>query len=119
MPGMGGSAAGGASLPALAVVLALFMVGYVVWAADQLTSLARSSPAGRPRGTSDPAPYPAFSAALAGSGSEGSAGTQVTSNAVRAAQPQPAAGSMLAPRLAACSKIAMGLVMGYMLILML
>ena len=41
MPGMGASAGPG-SFPALAVVLALFMLGYVVWTTDQLTTLARA-----------------------------------------------------------------------------
>ncbi len=40
MPGMGGPAGAAWNLP-LATVLALFMVGYVVWSADQLTTLAR------------------------------------------------------------------------------
>jgi Domain of unknown function (DUF5134) len=80
MPGMGGGRMGtGGSLSALAVVLALFMIGYVLWTADQLTALARA-PAGAARRARGPA---------------------------------------LAPRLAACYKIAMGLTMGYMLILML
>jgi hypothetical protein len=81
MPGMGsGRPAGGGRLLALAVVLALFMIGYVLWTADQLTSLVRAP----------------------GPGHGGLAG-----------------GSALAPRLAACYKIAMGITMGYMLILML
>jgi Domain of unknown function (DUF5134) len=69
--------------PALAVVLALFMVGYVLWTADQLTFLARAR------------------AVPAGAG------------------PAAAGRPVLAPGLAACSKIAMGLVMGYMLLAML
>ena len=36
MPGMGASA-GPAGFPALAVVLALFMLGYIVWTTDRLT----------------------------------------------------------------------------------
>jgi hypothetical protein len=91
MPGMAGGAPGaGGSLQALAVVLALFMAGYVLWTADQLTSLARATVG---RGTPDRAGSPA--ARPAG----GSAG-------------RPA----LAPALAACSKIAMGVTMGYMLL---
>ena len=38
MPGMGASA----GLPALPVVLALFMTGYIVWTTDHLAALARS-----------------------------------------------------------------------------
>lgn len=72
MPGIGGAdAAAGMGFRALAVVLAFFMVGYVIWTADQLTSLARAT----------------------------------------------AAAPALAPRLAACYKIAMGLTMGYMLVM--
>jgi hypothetical protein len=70
MPGM--SRAGAPANPALAFVLALFMLGYVLWTTDQLATLLR----------------------------------------VRAAAPAPA----LAPRFAALAKIAMSIVMGYMLI---
>ena len=78
MPGMGGGRpADSGSLLALALVLALFMIGYVLWTADHLTSLVRAT---------------------------------ATATAVHNA---------LAPRLAACYKIAMGITMGYMLILML
>ena len=84
MPGMGGNPGAAGNLPALAAVLALFMVGYVVWAADQLTSLARSRSAVTTRSpTYDPAGRP-----------------------------------ILAPGLRVSSKIAMGITMGYMLILM-
>lgn len=89
VPGPGtGSMAGmsrpAGSLQALAVVLALFMVGYVLWTADQLTALAR--PATRQ---------------LSGRAS------------------QLAGSPALAPGLAACAKIAMGVTMGYMLLAML
>lgn len=42
MPGMGGGATAAAN-PALAVVLALFMLGYVLWTTDRLTTQARAS----------------------------------------------------------------------------
>ena len=42
MAGMGTSAAPAGSFPALAVVLALFMLGYIVWTTDRLASLARA-----------------------------------------------------------------------------
>jgi Domain of unknown function (DUF5134) len=88
MPGMARQGADG-SILALAVVLALFMAGYVLWTADQLTSLARAGvPAAPGAATPD-----------------------------RAAQVQ--ASPALAPALAACSKIAMGITMGYMLLVML
>ncbi len=42
MPGMGTSPSAAEGFPALAVVLALFMLGYVMWTTDQLASLARA-----------------------------------------------------------------------------
>jgi hypothetical protein len=75
MAAMGG---GGWNLPALAVVLALFLLGYVIWMADQIMSAPRVP-----------------------------AAMGIASTAVR---------PVLAPRLAACSKIAMSIAMGYMLI---
>jgi hypothetical protein len=87
MPGMGGTAGG---LPVLAVMLALFMLGYVFWTADRLTSLARAGSGGGDK--------PAQSAGLRGAAAPGA--------------------RFLGPGLAGCSKIAMGITMGYMLILM-
>jgi hypothetical protein len=115
MPGMGGGQVGaGGSLLALAVILALFMIGYVLWTADQLTELVRG-PAGATAGA-----VPHQSRALA-IGHSGGVGTQDAADA--AAVPEGAAhrpgAPALAPRLAACYKIAMGLTMGYMLVLML
>ena len=51
MPGMGTSPASLGGFPALAVVLAMFMIGYVMWATDRLAALARAriAPAGRRR----------------------------------------------------------------------
>jgi hypothetical protein len=68
----------------LTLLLALFMVGYVMWLANNLTALA-----------------PATASAAAD--------TAATT----------AATAYLAPRCAACCKIAMGTTMGYMLIMML
>lgn len=70
----------GAHFPVLALGLALFMFGYVVWQADRLPALAG-----------------------AGNGTGGGG----------------AGGGPLSPRLAAYCQIAMGITMGYMLILML
>ena len=42
MAGMGASAGPAGSFPALAVVLALFMLGYIVWTTDRLAALARA-----------------------------------------------------------------------------
>ena len=90
MPGMGTSPSSPAGSPALAVVLALFMLGYIMWTTDQLASLARAK-----------------------ASVQGQAGA-MQHRAV------PAAGqALLAPKLAAFGKIAMGITMGYMLVLML
>lgn len=79
MPGMNGAAASAAGNPALAVVLAVFMLGYVMWTTDRLAAQSRA---------------------------------RVSSSAV-------VTGSALAPRVAACYKIAMSVGMGYMLVTML
>jgi Domain of unknown function (DUF5134) len=110
MPGM--SAAPVAGLPALAVILALFMAGYIIWTTDRLATLARAKTAATaspslsrdhlPTGTS--APGRPSRAAPSGTGTRHGA---------------PASQAMLAPKLAACCKIAMSVAMGYMLILML
>jgi hypothetical protein len=68
----------------LTLLLALFMVGYVMWLANNLTALA-----------------PVATATTAG--------TTTTTTTT----------SYLAPRCAACCKIAMGVTMGYMLVMML
>jgi hypothetical protein len=91
------------------------MIGNVLWTTDQLTSLMRTpatvtSAAVRNQAAA-PAPAPA-----GGTGTHdapGAAGTAVPGHAHRASGPA------LAPRLAAGYKIAMGITMGYMLILML
>jgi hypothetical protein len=80
MPGMGGS--GASANPALTLVLALFMLGNILWTADQLAKLSR-------------------------------AGSQTTAN-----QRGNVAAVALAPRSAACYKIAMSVAMGYMLLAM-
>ncbi len=74
--------------PALALVLALFMAGDIFWTSDQLATLSR-----------------------AGAGTARSAGAG-------AARGEVASTAALAPRFAACYKIAMGVAMGYMLITM-
>lgn len=79
MPGMG-AVAGMARFPVVAVMLALFMVGYVAWLGDRLISVSR------------PAATPALQAARRR--------------------------AVLAPRAATCYKIAMGITMAYMLIIM-
>jgi hypothetical protein len=113
MPGMGSSAASAASFPALAVILALFMAGYIVWTTDRLTALARArSTEAAPYATRNYPPEAAVAQAR-----RPTALAPVTSAA--ATRPgSPVGRAMLAPRLAACAKIAMSLTMGYMLILM-
>jgi Domain of unknown function (DUF5134) len=92
MAGMGAAGGQADGFPALAVVLALFMLGYLVWTTDRLTSAVRARTV-----AADPA-------------------------ADRAVNPdhrsQVIAPPVLAPRLAAFTKIAMSITMGYMLILM-
>jgi hypothetical protein len=83
MPGVGGLAVTGAN-PAVALVLALFMLSYVLWTTDRLATQSRAR-TGRPEA--------GYAAGLAV--------------------------APLAPRFAACYKIAMSAAMGYMLITML
>jgi hypothetical protein len=112
----GGRPAPDGSLWALAVILALFMIGYVLWTADQLTALVRAPAAV----TSGPVRDQASSRADA-SGPVGAAGTKAVPAAigVRPGRSRQRGTLALAPRLAACYKIAMGIAMGYMLFLML
>lgn len=102
MGGMGGAA----RFPVLALLMALFMLGYVVWTVDRLTALVPATAGVTPRGTTRDPGSPALAAAQA-------AAPASTADAAPAGACQP----MLAPRLAACYKIAMGIAMGYMLIL--
>jgi Domain of unknown function (DUF5134) len=107
MPGM--AAAGSQQdFPVLAVILALFMLGYIVWTTDRLTSRTAQ---------------PTTTAVVQGStGEHRSPLTPVGTRELDAASPlglnDRAGTPALAPRLAACTKIAMSLTMGYMLILM-
>jgi hypothetical protein len=114
MPGMSTSPGALTVFPALAVVLALFMLGYVMWTTDQLASLARAPAPGLAR-----RPQPrALAAVPAGGRSDGTAAGPGAAGSLDH-DPPPATQVLLAPRLAACGKIAMGIAMGYMLILML
>ncbi len=118
---MGGPAATG-RFPLLTLILAVFMVGYVMWQADQLPAPARAASAGTgdalalPSGTTpaaDPATMPATGPVVA-AGDEPGLGHAAPRDL--ATRPGPRA---LSPRLAACCQIAMGVTMGYMLVLML
>jgi hypothetical protein len=113
MAGMGASAGPGRGFPGLAVILALFMLGYIVWTTDRLTSLARAriaaaGPDRRRRSPATPPVAPPLHAAGDAPGTPG-AGTG------RGGQP---GGPVLTPGLATCGKLAMSIAMGYMLILM-
>ncbi|MGH3122231.1 MAG: DUF5134 domain-containing protein [Streptosporangiaceae bacterium] len=103
---IGGPATAG-RFPLLALVLAVFMVGYVMWQADRLPALSRASiPRTTPAGTPALAPAPV------------AAGGGQATQAYEAA-PDPPSRQVLSPHLAACCQIAMAVTMGYMLILML
>ena len=108
MPGMSqGTTIGN---PALTLVLALFMLGYVLWAIDRLAYLSRTpAPATARATTARRPPRPARSCPRhPGRGRS------------RRYRLSPPCGSpALAPRLAASYKIAMAITMGYMLITML
>ena len=115
MPGMS-AVAGSPGFPALAVVLALFLLGYIVWTTDRLTSQpgpgATTAEPGQTRDNRSPVTVKAVARTH----------DRATAASAPAAGPQPGdqAGRLaLAPRLAAFSKIAMSITMGYMLILML
>jgi Domain of unknown function (DUF5134) len=120
---MAGSSGTVARFPTLALVFALALFGYVIWTTDRLTALARVA---APRTAAAPVAAPA-SALAAGKVAEGMpaaatarASTDGAGSAAPAADDLPhGAGPPMSPRLAACCEIAMGVTMGYMLIMML
>lgn len=105
--GMNGTG-GGARDSTLALILALALFGYVIWTADRLPALARVAV------LAAAAPATPVPAAAVPPGSE---------PVGRDESPDPPAprraGLPLSPRLAACCEIAMGVTMGYALIMML
>jgi hypothetical protein len=108
MPSMSAPAAAGSN-PAIALLLALFMLGYVLWTTDRIATMSRATPASANGARAISLPIPALR--------EGSSGTPLPGG-----PPAPRAGAVgvtLAPRFAACYKIAMSIAMGYMLIMML
>ena len=135
--GVGTAAAGGIRFPLLAILLAQFMAAYVMWAADRLPALApvrawRASPV--PLAAATPEPSPADAAGpsparqptgLPMAGAPPSSGAQPAGLGLAGSTPQPGQPGQpggrapLSPRLAACCNIAMGIVMGYMLVIML
>jgi hypothetical protein len=105
----------------LALVLTLLLVGYVIWNADRLTSLA---PVAALRAMAVPVGAlvaPALAASAASAAGPGPAPEAITTqpgagrDATRSHQAKPP----VSPRLAAGCEIVMGLTMGYMLITML
>jgi hypothetical protein len=113
----------GAHFPPLALVLALFMFGYVMWQADRLPALARAGipevarlTANASGGSLTQTGLPAAPAQVA-TGETPSTAVAATAED-RAPGTPPAIGRPLSPRLAACCQIAMGITMGYMLTMM-
>ena len=107
MPGMSQGATAGN--PALTLVLALFMLGYVLWAIDRLAWLSRAMAAATAQGAVTSRLSPATVTGPTDARVPAPAGPGATAYPRRA----------LAPRLASCYKIAMAITMGYMLVAML
>ena len=109
---VGMAAAAPSRFSVLALLMALFMVGYVVRVADRLPlrtpALAVASAIPAPMATPSPPDIPATASAPATASGPAPAGRVATT-----------ARRHLAPRCAALCKIAMGLTMAYMLVLML
>ena len=113
MTGMSTSPGQPAAFPALALLLTMFMLGYILWTTDQLASRVRARATAT--GPSAPAAPPVTPPGGGEPGDEaGRPGDRAGARGSAGAAGRPA----LAPGLAACGKIAMGLTMGYMLILM-
>jgi Domain of unknown function (DUF5134) len=92
--------------PALTLMLALFMLGYVLWAIDRLVHLSQTlAPATAHVTFAHSSPQPAQIVPVGA--------------AAASAYPPPTGSPVLAPRLAASYKITMAITMGYMLIMML
>jgi hypothetical protein len=109
--GMGGMTGAAGRFSVVALALTVFLLGYVVWVGDRLTSpaMALASPA---VGTAGDAGIVQAHAQLA---TEPSADREPSGVVDASAACRP----VLAPRCAALCKIAMGVTMGYMLVLML
>jgi len=114
MGGMGTSANQAGGFPALAVILALFMLGYIVWTTDRLTTLVRARTIAVDRGRNSGQQSSVAMLAAAPVGDEG--GAVSAPAGARARQRNQAGTPVLAPKLAACGTLAMGITMGYMLI---
>jgi Domain of unknown function (DUF5134) len=117
MPGMAGPGAA-ASFPALALVLALFMLGYLLWITDRLATRARAATALAAMPQTQHRPLVTVPAGPSGHAA-GPAGHVGTPGPAEAAPRRPSGHPLLAVRYAECSKIVMSITMGYMLITML
>ncbi|MGA3154910.1 MAG: DUF5134 domain-containing protein [Streptosporangiaceae bacterium] len=114
--GMSGMAAGAAHFPTLALILAFVLLGYVVWTADRLPSLAPVA-ALTARAA---APVPVLAGGLSADGiSAGAGASQRAPESGHQARSGLGVTAPISPRLAACCSIAMGVTMGYMLVTML
>jgi hypothetical protein len=117
MPGMAGPGAA-ASFPALALVLALFMLGYLLWITDRLATRARTAAALAATPQTQLRPLVTVPAGPSGHAA-GPASPAGTPGAAEAAPRRPSGHPLLAVRYAECGKIVMSIAMGYMLITML
>jgi hypothetical protein len=117
MPGMAGPGAA-ADFPALALVLALFMLGYLLWITDRLATRARASTALAAMPQTQRRPLVTVPAGPSGQAA-GPASHTGTPGPAEAAPRGPSGHPLLAVRYAECSKILMSIAMGYMLITML
>ena len=114
--GIGAMDAGRARFSVLALVLALFMLGYVARVSDRLTARAPASALAVPAATGPQTPTALMTAA----GPESAEPAAAAPSATCAGTGHDSAGARyLSPRCAALCKIAMGITMGFMLVLML
>lgn len=119
--GMGGMSVTGSRFSVLALVLALFMLGYVAWVGDRLTARAPALAVAVPAVAVAVASGPQESGTLMTATGPEPAGAASSGGCAGAdpRTPESRGRPYLAPRCAAMCKIAMGITMGYMLILML
>jgi hypothetical protein len=113
--GMGGMSATGSRFSFVALVLAVFLLGWAVWVGDRLTVRAPALAVAVPAGAVPAVSRPEESGALMTATGPEPAGAASPGGCGEAGHGR----SYLAPRCAALCKIAMGITMGYMLILML
>ena len=112
---MGAMPAAGSRFSFLALVLAAFLLGWAVWVADRLTVQTPALAVAVPATAVPVAGRPRDSGALMTAGGPEPAAAAPTGGYAEAGP----GGPYVAPRCAAVCKIAMGITMGYMLILML